>query len=73
VTPLEHAFNALVPLLCQEIANRDKRIAELEDRPTRQDLAAAEQRALVLGDEVNVLRRDLHETRRRLALRQRVK
>ena len=56
MTPLEKAFNALVLLLCQDIARKNELIAELEKRPTRESLAAAEQRALRAGDELAVLR-----------------
>jgi hypothetical protein len=63
MSPLEKAFNALVVLLCQEVAKKDEQLEalhrELRDRPTQEQLRAAERRELLKGDEANDLRSKL--------------
>lgn len=65
MTQLEKAFNSLLILLCQQLAEKDEQVVKLQkdlaERPTREQLNASEQRALRLGDEMASLRREIDE------------
>jgi hypothetical protein len=70
MSPLEKAFNALVILLCQEVAKKDEQLdklrTELDARPTREQLTAAEQRELRAGDELHKLQRQVADLEKQL-------
>jgi len=70
MTAVEKAYNALVILLCQSVADKDallqKLQADLAVRPTNEVYQAAVKRELVLGDELRVARRECEELRKKL-------